>query len=440
MTEQDTGRTVEDTARGTEESHREPSAAGGPLPAGMTPDVALGGLPDDLTREVPWDELSRWPLPEDADRPAHDAADVLLLDTLAGWLATGHSPAPVVVLEDAHGALTLPLLAAGHDVRLGQDDASAERSVQANAERWRAAGLLDGAPGRSPGQTPGELRVGPVGPELLEGARTVLLPLPRSLDELDRIARLVARSADPEVLVLAGGRDKHMTPRMNTVLGAAFADVTAGRGRRKARVITARGPRADVALRPAATAEHVLPGVGPVRLVAEGGTFGAAAADPGTRLLVTALVEDPRPPARVVDLGSGNGILCVVAARLWPYATVVGTDQSAVAVTSTRATAEANGLAERIRAVRDDALATWADASEERIVLNPPFHDGNAVDPTVAHRLFAEAARVLAPGGELWCVWNSHLRYRGLLQSLVGPTRQLARNDTFTVTASTRRG
>jgi len=42
------------------------------------------------------------------------------------------------------------------------------------------------------------------------------------------------------------------------------------------------------------------------------------------------------------------------------------------------------------------------------------------------------------PGGELWCVWNSHLRYRSLLERLVGPTRQVARNPKFTVTASTR--
>ena len=44
--------------------------------------------------------------------------------------------------------------------------------------------------------------------------------------------------------------------------------------------------------------------------------------------------------------------------------------------------------------------------------------------------------RVLAPGGELWTVWNSHLRYRPDLERLVGPTRQIARDRTFTVTAS----
>ena len=57
----------------------------------------------------------------------------------------------------------------------------------------------------------------------------------------------------------------------------------------------------------------------------------------------------------------------------------------------------------------------------------------------IALKLFADAGRVLAPGGELWCVWNSHLRYRPQLARLVGPTRQVARNAKFTVTVSTKR-
>ena len=56
-----------------------------------------------------------------------------------------------------------------------------------------------------------------------------------------------------------------------------------------------------------------------------------------------------------------------------------------------------------------------------------------------ALRLFDDAARVLAPGGELWAVWNSHLGYRAALERIVGPTRQVARNPKFTVTASVRR-
>jgi hypothetical protein len=42
------------------------------------------------------------------------------------------------------------------------------------------------------------------------------------------------------------------------------------------------------------------------------------------------------------------------------------------------------------------------------------------VSETVAERLFAGAARVLRPGGELWCVYNSHLPHREALRRIVG--------------------
>jgi 16S rRNA (guanine1207-N2)-methyltransferase len=60
------------------------------------------------------------------------------------------------------------------------------------------------------------------------------------------------------------------------------------------------------------------------------------------------------------------------------------------------------------------------------------------VHPGVARPLFTDAARALRPGGELWTVYNSHLQHKALLQRLVGPTEQVARNATFTVTRSVR--
>jgi 16S rRNA (guanine1207-N2)-methyltransferase len=132
----------------------------------------------------------------------------------------------------------------------------------------------------------------------------------------------------------------------------------------------------------------------------------------------------------------------VVAATIalrHPSVRVYASDQSAAAVASARETVAANGVAERVEVVRDDLLSSRADGSASFIALNPPFHVGGAVTQDIAPRLFADAARVLRSGGELWCVWNSALRYRAALERIVGPTRQIARNAKFTVTASTRR-
>ncbi|HEY4614608.1 MAG TPA: methyltransferase [Citricoccus sp.] len=398
----------------------------GPLPLDRTPPVTRS----ELTAGFPFEHLSRWPLPDSAGAQGYDAADLLLLDTVQAWLDAGHAPdpqPPLVVLEDRHGALTLPLLAAGHPVRVGQDALAAERSLEANRAGW-------GSP------LPGSLDRGPLGPALLDGARLVVLALPRALDALEQWAWLVAEHAADDVVLLAGGRDKHMTPRQNTVLGRYFASVVPGRGRSKSRVLTARGPRRGLPAPFPRTAVRRLPGLGAVTLAAHGATFGGTAVDPGTGFLLEHL-DAPGP--RAVDVGCGNGtialFLALRARREGREATVVATDQSADACASTALTAELNGVAGAVQVRRDDALASFPDAGEDLLVLNPPFHDFHAVDARVALRLFDAAARVLRPGGTLWCVWNSHLRYRSELERRVGPTRQVARDRTYTVTVSTRR-
>ena len=126
-------------------------------------------------------------------------------------------------------------------------------------------------------------------------------------------------------------------------------------------------------------------------------------------------------------------------ARSRPGSRVTATDRSAAAVDSARATAAANGLGDRIDVVQDDAMGSLPDSSADLILLNPPFHLESAVHSGAGLKLFEAAGRVLAPGGELWTVFNSHLQYRPALERLVGPTREIGRNPKFTVTASTRR-
>src|SRR6185312_10132546 len=102
------------------------------------------------------------------------------------------------------------------------------------------------------------------------------------------------------------------------------------------------------------------------------------------------------------------------------------------------ATAGANGVGDRVTSLRDDALSTVPDASADLVVCNPPFHEGTTLETDAAHRMFAAAARVLRPGGELWTVYNSHLRHKSALGRVVGPTTMVLQNPKFTVTRSVR--
>lgn len=392
------------------------------------------------------------PASPDPHEPTPDGTDRLLLHEAADDLRAAHGahegrerhgrrerPSDVVVLDDRSGALVLGVLAVLDDsasgdsettpapaprVRSAQDRVTSERSLQAALAHAGASDRVTVHAG--------------LGPDLLRDARVVLLRLPKSLDALEETAQAVARWAPDDVVVYAGAPVKHMTRTMNEVLLRSFGEVHATLGRHKARALVARRP-----LDAARTAEPAFPRTArldelDLTVVAHGGVFAGARLDIGTRTLLGVL-DQAAPGAReAVDLGCGTGVLATALARSRPGLRVVASDQSAAAVASALATAGADGVGDRVTGLRDDALSTLPDDSADLVVCNPPFHEGTTLETDAAHRMFAAAARVLRPGGELWTVYNSHLRHKSALGRVVGPTTMVLQNPKFTVTRSVR--
>jgi 16S rRNA (guanine1207-N2)-methyltransferase len=366
--------------------------------------------------------LRRHPDVEAANLQAWDATDSLLLDAASGLLTPDST---VAVIGDNYGALTLGLLAGGPgpvpaEVRVHQDLVTGERALRNNAA---ALGVAAG------------FTQLPLGTELLSGADLVLLQLPRTLAELEEISDAVARYAPAGAVLLAGGRVKHMSLGMNAVLGKYFAKVQPQLARQKSRLLIASDLLRAEGTPPYPVTDHNAEL--DLDICAHGAVFAGTRLDIGTRFLLTFLPEIPAV-ARAVDLGCGTGILAAMYARRNPGAEVLATDRSAAAVASAGATARANGLA-GITAVQDDAMSTLPAGSADLILLNPPFHLGSSVHAGAGLKLFEAAGRVLAPGGQLWTVYNSHLRYGPALERLVGPTTVKGRNPKFTVAASVRR-
>lgn len=377
--------------------------------------------------------------------PAPDQTDRAILAGLEQHDGPLGCPCDVLVIDDATGALTAAAL-----------DAAAEHSdavVVSWTSSYRRAHELAALFARQIAD--GRLRV-PTGPEPVTlgeaatqaEAHAVIGRLPASLAALDAIARQVARAYPECGCALAlGGRTKHMTPSQNAVLAESFEIVDAALGVAKSRALVAQEARTQIG--PPAVAEHAMaiPVGGSERTIALrgiGGVFGSAAADAGSLLLLTALDENLSDRANaaldVVDLGSGNGLLSAWAAAAMPSARILATDDDADAVASTRATLHATAIdPQQWRATWDDAASREPDASADLVLLNPPFHDGTAIDPTLVQGLLDAAARLLRPGGELWFVHNSHLRYRTEVERRVGPVTQRARDRRFTVLSARRR-
>lgn len=380
--------------------------------------------------------LRRRPDVEAENLFAVDAADRLLLDELVALLTAAADagrpvrPEELVVIGDQYGALALGAAAALRRagapdpvrIRVHQDALASETALRLNAE------LI--------GET-AEIAHHGLDDVLAADARVVIARLPRSLDALDEWAGVVARAAADDVTVLAGGRVKHMTPAMTDVLRRRFGEVHATLARQKSRILVAREPLPATDAADAYPRRESHPDLG-LEVRAHGAGFAGARVDIGTRFLLSFLPDLRAGATTAVDLGCGTGVIASAVALARPDLRVIATDQSWAAVDSARATVAANGLADRVTVVRDDAGSTVPDGSADLVLLNPPFHTGATVHAGLAPRLFAAAARMLRPGGELWTVYNSPLGYRPQLTRIVGPTREAGRNAKFTVAVSTK--
>ncbi|WP_028240654.1 class I SAM-dependent methyltransferase [Stutzerimonas azotifigens] len=164
------------------------------------------------------------------------------------------------------------------------------------------------------------------------------------------------------------------------------------------------------------------------------GVFSHGRLDAGSALLLEQL--DGLRGGRLLDFGCGAGVLGATLKRRYPDSEVLLLDVDAFALESSRRTFEANGLQGTLIAgsgIEDapDGLAA--------IVSNPPFHQGVRTDYRASEGLIEQAARHLAPGGELRLVANSFLRYPPLIEAHLGACQTLAEGAGFRVYRAARR-
>lgn len=274
--------------------------------------------------------------------------------------------------------------------------------------------------------------------DVLAGVDLVWLRLPKALGALDQYAARVANFADDFVILLGGARERHLNRSMNEVLASHFGKVNATLGRQKSRALRAVSPhggREDWPRHRRHTDVQVGEKNIPITLWANGATFATNKIDAGTKLLIDHLgmVADADV---YLDLGSGNGVLATLLAKLQPTSVVHALDSSWAACDATSATAKTAVVDVQTHWASD--LSGFEDGSIDVIVTNPPFHRGQAKDSDPTLELFAGASRVLSDGGELWCVYNSHLPWKAALNERVGTTTVITQNTGYTLTRTVK--
>jgi release factor glutamine methyltransferase len=105
---------------------------------------------------------------------------------------------------------------------------------------------------------------------------------------------------------------------------------------------------------------------------------------PETEHLVESVLALHPAPKRILDIGTGSGILAITLALGLPNAIVTATDISAEALAVARQNAAALGAIDRIRFVESDLFAALANERFDCIVANPPYvATGEVLEPQV---------------------------------------------------------
>lgn len=149
---------------------------------------------------------------------------------------------------------------------------------------------------------------------------------------------------------------------------------------------------------------------------------------PETETLIAAALDGPAP-RRLLDLGTGSGIIAVTLLAEWPEAEGVATDISGAALAIARANAEALGVAPRLRLIPSDWFA-GVEGRFDLILSNPPYiaraemaglaAEVREHDPTLALTDDGDglgAYRAIAAGAP------AHLEPGGRLLVEIGPTQ-----------------
>lgn len=350
---------------------------------------------------------------------AWDAADLYALEHLA---ELGIATRRALVVNDAFGALAVAL-AGGTEAEVvsWSDSQVAINAATANLRRNE----IDTDAVRFVPSTED-----PAGP-----FDVVLVKVPRTLAFLTDQLRRLRPMLVADTVVIGAGMTKAVHRSTIEAFEHTVGPTPTSLARKKARLLLAAvDPDLD-APQPSPPTTWTTPEG--VSVTNHPNAFSSTSLDIGTRLLLDHL---PSPPARstVVDLGCGNGVVAATLAHRRPDIEIVCCDESHQAIASARSTVGAAAPDTSARFHVTDVLDGVDDDSADFVVVNPPFHAGGARTSDVARRMFAEARRVLRPGGELRVVGNRHLDHHVQLKRLFGRVEVVASNAKFVVLRSPR--
>lgn len=168
--------------------------------------------------------------------------------------------------------------------------------------------------------------------------------------------------------------------------------------------------------------------------ITQAGIFSSGHIDPGSQFLADHLPASLY--GHVADLGAGWGFLTDAALRRCrkiAHISLFEADSRALECARTHLL----GLLEGSENPAPELTFHWHDVAAgipgtyDSILMNPPFHTGQATDLDLGRAFLTTAANALKKGGKLFLVANRQLPYEALLDTLRLTWRKTAENPTY---------
>lgn len=361
--------------------------------------------------------LNRYPVRSNETLQAWDAADEYLIN---------HSETlelckerPILVLNDSFGALATWFATKAPVVSV-TDSYIARQASLANLEQNQQAGVTF-----SDCLSP-----------LPENAQLVLFKLPKNNRLLIWQLQQLCHALPKDCVVVAAAKAKDIHSSTLKLFEQYLGQTTTSLAVKKARLVFC---QPDTSLQQAMPTpkqwdvpEHDL------KISNHANVFSSDSLDIGARLLLQYVPQDPALK-QVIDLGCGNGVIGIKAAKLNPQAQVTSVDESYMAAQSCRDNVILNGLPESQFTVQvNNCLDGFEAGSADLVLCNPPFHQINTITDHIAWQMFTDAKRVLRSGQRLIVIGNRQLGYKAKLKRLFNQVELLGQNNKFVVLVATK--
>ncbi|MGG7518989.1 methyltransferase [Allorhizobium undicola] len=162
------------------------------------------------------------------------------------------------------------------------------------------------------------------------------------------------------------------------------------------------------------------------------GQFSHAHVDPGSELLASRLPQGF--DGNAADFGAGWGYLSVMLKEKAPRTNRIDLfEANYEALEQAKINVARNCPDLTARFFWQDLTAEAPKEKYDLIVMNPPFHEGHAAEPSIGEAMIKTAAAALSQGGDLLLVANRGLPYETVLATHFRQHGETCRNARFKV-------